>query len=238
MSSRHLIFVVHTFPILSSVFVVASAVHSLLSPALSTIPFLFQQRHCNTLEDQARYIPIIIIMSAPTVDSSDSATASAAASAATDAATYDLTSRISPYLDLHMMFPLLEYIDSLISAGSIPYSSLDVAQARLELLKPTHMVDYAMDIYREVHGEDATIPAEMEEQKAGVFKELEELREGQMKLDELCRNEELRVSGYFAYKNIIVLTQVLFSARFILFITLYLTPISPSPYLPFPFITI
>jgi hypothetical protein len=52
-----------------------------------------------------------------------------------------------------------------------------------------------MDIYREVHGEEAKIPAEMEEQKAGVFKELEELREGQMKLDDLCRNEDLRVSS-------------------------------------------
>mmetsp|Transcript_7905 Transcript_7905/g.14299 ORF Transcript_7905/g.14299 Transcript_7905/m.14299 type:complete len:523 (-) Transcript_7905:123-1691(-) len=111
-----------------------------------------------------------------------------------DAATYDLTPLISPYLDLHMMFPLLEYIDSLISAGTISYSSLDVAQARLELLKPTHMVDYAMDIYREVHGVDASIPQEMEDQKAGVFQELEELREGQMKFDELCRSEETRAS--------------------------------------------
>ena len=111
-----------------------------------------------------------------------------------DAATYDLTNQISPYLDLHMMFPLLEYIDSLISSKSISYSSLDVAQARLELLKPTHMVDYAMDIYREVHGDDAPIPQEMEDQKAGVFKGMEQLREGQLKFDELCRNEELRVS--------------------------------------------
>ena len=112
-----------------------------------------------------------------------------------DAANYDLTSQISPYLDLHMMFPLLEYIDSLISSGAISYNSLDVAQARLELLKPTHMVDYAMDIYREVHGEEAPIPQEMEDQKAGVFKELEELREGQASFDDLCRNEELRVSS-------------------------------------------
>ena len=112
-----------------------------------------------------------------------------------DAANYDLTSQISPYLDLHMMFPLLEYIDSLISSGAISYNSLDVAQARLELLKPTHMVDYAMDIYREVHGEEAPIPQEMEDQKAGVFKELEELREGQASVDDLCRNEELRVSS-------------------------------------------
>lgn len=114
-----------------------------------------------------------------------------------DASTYDLTGLISPHLDLHMMFPLLEYIDSLISANAISYSSSDVAQARLSLLKPTHMVDYAMDIYREVHGEDAEIPREMEEQKNAVFKELEELREGAAKMDELFRNEELRVSADF-----------------------------------------
>lgn len=121
-------------------------------------------------------------------------TAPTASSSPADAATYDLTSLISPYLDLHMMFPLLEYIDSLISAKAISYSSSDVAQARLSLLKPTHMVDYAMDIYREVHGEEAEIPVEMEEQKREVFRELEELREGQVKMDELFRNEELRVS--------------------------------------------
>ena len=121
-------------------------------------------------------------------------TAPTEASSPADAATYDLTPLISPYLDLHMMFPLLEYIDSLISAKAISYSSSDVAQARLSLLKPTHMVDYAMDIYREVHGEEAEIPVEMEEQKREVFRELEELREGQIKMDELFRNEELRVS--------------------------------------------
>jgi hypothetical protein len=115
--------------------------------------------------------------------------------ASSDAATYDLTSKISPYLDLHMMFPLLEYIDSLISSGAISYNSIDVAQARLELLKPTHMVDYAMDIYREVHGMEADIPQEMEDQKVEVLKKMEELRDAQIKLDELCRNEELRVSA-------------------------------------------
>jgi len=121
-------------------------------------------------------------------------TAPTEASSPADAATYDLTPLISPYLDLHMMFPLLEYIDSLISAKAISYSSSDVAQARLSLLKPTHMVDYAMDIYREVHGEEAEIPVEMEEQKREVFRELEELREGQIKMDELFRNEELRAN--------------------------------------------
>jgi translation initiation factor 3 subunit E len=112
----------------------------------------------------------------------------------TDAASWDLTPRVSPYLDLHMMFPLLEYVDSLISSELIPYSHQDVAAARLKLLRPTHMVDYAMDIYRELHGAEAEIPAEMEEQKAKVFETLEELRTGRDTFDELANNEAERVS--------------------------------------------
>ena len=111
------------------------------------------------------------------------------------AASWDLTSLISPYLDLHMMFPLLEYVDSLISSGTIPYSTSDVAAARLSLLRPTHMVDYAMDIYRELHGDDAQIPVEMEEQKKQVYEKLEKLKAeaGCKAFEDLCQNEELRV---------------------------------------------
>ena len=109
------------------------------------------------------------------------------------AASWDLTSQISPHLDLHMMFPLLEYVDSLITAGLVPYTHGDVAASRLALLRPTHMVDYAMDIYRELHGADAEIPKEMETQKEEVFKNLESLRDGCVKFDELCRDEAEKV---------------------------------------------
>jgi translation initiation factor 3 subunit E len=112
------------------------------------------------------------------------------------AASWDLTSQISPHLDLHMMFPLLEYVDSLITAGLVPYTHGDVAASRLALLRPTHMVDYAMDIYRELHGADAEIPKEMETQKEEVFKNLESLRDGCVKFDELCRDEAEKVSQH------------------------------------------
>jgi translation initiation factor 3 subunit E len=106
---------------------------------------------------------------------------------------WDLTSKISPYLDRHMMFPLLEYLDGLISAGTISYSSKDVAAARLALLRPTHMADYAIDMYKSVHGENAEIPKEMEDQKADVFKQLEELEKGCKPLADICSNEEEKV---------------------------------------------
>jgi len=103
---------------------------------------------------------------------------------------WDLTSKNSVYLDRHMMFPLLEYLDGLIEADKISYSSKDVAAARLSLLRPTHMVDYAVDTYKSVHGESAEIPQEMEEQKTGVFKQLEDLESGCKPLTDICANGE------------------------------------------------
>ena len=92
-----------------------------------------------------------------------------------------------------MMFPLLEYLDGLIDAKTINYSSKDVAAARLALLRPTHMVDYAIDTYKIVNGETAQIPPEMEEQKSEVFKQLEEVEKGCKPLADLCSNEEEKV---------------------------------------------
>jgi hypothetical protein len=114
---------------------------------------------------------------------------------------YDLTSHISPYLDRHMVFPLLEYLDTLIGKDSIGYNTKDVAAARLSLLRPTHMVDYAMDIYKSVHGEKAEVPKEMQEQKDGVYKELERLRKGCEVLENLCKDGEERVSSRFIVRE-------------------------------------
>lgn len=121
---------------------------------------------------------------------------------------WDLTSRVSPYLDRHMMFPLLEYVDSLINAGTVSYAPKDVATVRLSLLRPTHMVDYAIDIYKGVHGDDAPVPAEMGEQKTKVYERLEELRKGCDVFDKLSRNEEERAKLQAAGKwNVMALTE-------------------------------
>lgn len=48
---------------------------------------------------------------------------------------YDLTRIISKYLDLHMMFPLLDFVEV-----AEMYPADQVAQARLDLLDATNMV--------------------------------------------------------------------------------------------------
>lgn len=59
----------------------------------------------------------------------------AAAPVATTTSQYDLTRTISKYLDLHMMFPLLDFVEM-----SNIYPADQVAQARLDLLDATNMV--------------------------------------------------------------------------------------------------
>lgn len=104
---------------------------------------------------------------------------------------WDLTSKISPYLDRHMMFPLLEFLDGLIKEGTINYNSKDVAVARLALLKPTHMVDYAIDIHTSLEG--GAVPKEMEDKKAATLKTLEELEKGCKALHEFVANADEKV---------------------------------------------
>ena len=125
---------------------------------------------------------------------------------------WDLTSQVSPYLDPHMVFPLLEFLDTLISKGSISYDSKDVANARLSLLRPTRMVDYAMDIYKTIHGENADVPQEMKDQKDRVYEEMGRLRKGCEDLDKLCKDEEERVSSLESGQRACKVSSVLTSA--------------------------
>lgn len=55
------------------------------------------------------------------------------------ASKYDLTRTISKYLDLHMMFPLLDFVET-----TKIYPAEQVAQARVDLLDATNMVRYKM----------------------------------------------------------------------------------------------
>jgi translation initiation factor 3 subunit E len=113
----------------------------------------------------------------------DEAKLDASASAETTAS-WDLICKISPYLDLHMMFPLLEFVDNCYYSLTST-TSKEVAQARLALLRPTCMVDYAMDIYRELH-QCEDVPREMEDQKVQVYEKMETLRNGCQPLIDLC----------------------------------------------------
>ncbi|KAJ0614262.1 putative eukaryotic translation initiation factor 3 subunit E [Helianthus annuus] len=58
-------------------------------------------------------------------------------------AKYDLTPRIAPNLDRHLVFPLLEFTQE-----RELYPNDQILKAKIELLNNTNMVDYAMDIHK------------------------------------------------------------------------------------------
>ncbi|KAL2501778.1 eukaryotic translation initiation factor 3E [Forsythia ovata] len=87
------------------------------------------------------------------------------------AAKYDLTQRIAPQLDRHLVFPLLEFLQD---RGLYPEG--DILKAKIELLNHTNMVDYAMDIHKSLyHSED--VPHDMVERRAEVVARLKALEE-------------------------------------------------------------
>ena len=64
-------------------------------------------------------------------------------------ANYDLTPRIAPNLDRHLVFPLLEFLQE-----RQLYADEDILKAKIELLNNTNMVDYAMDIHKSLYHTD------------------------------------------------------------------------------------
>ena len=61
-------------------------------------------------------------------------------------ADYDLTPRIAPHLDRHLVFPLLEFLQE-----RQFYTEEQLLKAKIELLNNTNMVDYAMDIHKSLY---------------------------------------------------------------------------------------
>ncbi|KAG8975458.1 eukaryotic translation initiation factor 3 subunit E [Tulasnella sp. 427] len=62
------------------------------------------------------------------------------------AAQYDLTTKIIPYLDRHLVFPLLSFL----SEHEI-FPAEELIKAQYELATHTHMVDYIASLYQQIH---------------------------------------------------------------------------------------
>uniref|UniRef100_A0A199UAB6 PCI domain-containing protein n=1 Tax=Manihot esculenta TaxID=3983 RepID=A0A199UAB6_MANES len=110
-------------------------------------------------------------------------------------ATYDLTPRIAPNLDRHLVFPLLEFLQE-----RQLYPEEQIFKSKIELLSKTNMVDYAMDIHKSLyHTED--VPQDMIERRAEVVARLKALEEGAAPLVAFLQNvnavQELRADKQY-----------------------------------------
>lgn len=62
---------------------------------------------------------------------------------------HDLTWKVAPQLDRHLVFPLLEFLQE-----RQLYNDEEILKAKIELLSETNMVDYAMDIHKSLYHTD------------------------------------------------------------------------------------
>ena len=85
-------------------------------------------------------------------------------------AKYELSGRLSKFLDRHLVFPLLEFLQE---RGV--YDDADIMKAKIALLQRTNMVDFAMDIHKELTGGEE-VPPEMVARRNEVVARLRHLQ--------------------------------------------------------------
>mmetsp|Transcript_120539 Transcript_120539/g.300699 ORF Transcript_120539/g.300699 Transcript_120539/m.300699 type:complete len:459 (-) Transcript_120539:136-1512(-) len=89
-------------------------------------------------------------------------------------ARYDNTAKMTPFLDRHLIFPILNQV---LESGI--YKDVDVTRVQVQLLSETSMIDYAMDQYQLI-GEEP--PASLVERREEVLEQLTSCKEYLMDL--------------------------------------------------------
>ncbi|VDI27836.1 translation initiation factor 3 subunit E [Mytilus galloprovincialis] len=85
-------------------------------------------------------------------------------------AEWDLTSRMGQYLDRHLVFPLLEFL----SVKEL-YDEKQMLKGKLDLLSNTNMVDFAMDVHKNLYP-DKDVPQTLKDKRTDVVSQLKYLQ--------------------------------------------------------------
>ncbi|CAN1319477.1 Eukaryotic translation initiation factor 3 subunit E [Linum perenne] len=110
-------------------------------------------------------------------------------------ASYDLTARIAPNLDRHLVFPLLEFLQE-----RTLYPDEQILKSKIVLLNRTNMVDYAMDIHKSLYHTEE-VPQEMTDMRTEVVAKLKALEEAASQIVAFLQNpsavQELRADKQY-----------------------------------------
>jgi len=95
---------------------------------------------------------------------------------------FDLTKKMTPFLDRHLLFRMLHFLKELTL-----YKETDITRAEILLLEETNMIDFAVDKYGEL-GEEA--PDALVEKREQILEKLQSSREQEIRLLETLEDEE------------------------------------------------
>lgn len=97
-------------------------------------------------------------------------------------AQYDLTAKLAPFLDGHLIFPILAFLQE---TGM--YNKEDITRAEIELLSSTNMIDFALDKYGEL---DEEAPDELVSKRETVVENLTRTQEAVLPLLQILEDDE------------------------------------------------
>ncbi|KAI0160101.1 eukaryotic translation initiation factor 3 subunit [Xylariaceae sp. FL1272] len=105
-------------------------------------------------------------------------------------ADYDLTPKLLPYLDRHLIFPLLQHAADRLPEDADDDTLRPLTQAKYELLKTTNMIDFIGNLKAELDGLDQ-IPTEFEQKREQVLQRLQQFNDSTAKLTDLLGREDV-----------------------------------------------
>ena len=97
----------------------------------------------------------------------------------------DLLPKLIPYLDRHLIFPLLEFVSGLESE-----ESTEITKTKYELLKQTNMTDYVASLWQELHDSDE-VPSEFVKKREEVLQRLQLFSEETNQISELLSDDSV-----------------------------------------------
>jgi translation initiation factor 3 subunit E len=98
---------------------------------------------------------------------------------------YDLTQKLVPFLDRHLIYPLLQFLSQ-----EDMYPEKELTQSKYDLLKPTNMTDYTANLWKELHDSD-DVPAEFTQKREHVLATLQKLEEDSQKILSVLEDQEV-----------------------------------------------
>jgi len=112
---------------------------------------------------------------------------------AKELAQYDLSSRMMPFLDAHLVITLLNFVGE-----SGIYKPEDVSRGMLKVLSQTYMIDFAIDTYAALGDEP---PAELLDRRGEIVKDIETTRNKVWKLLQILEDND-KVKKIPGFKSI------------------------------------
>jgi len=102
-------------------------------------------------------------------------------------AEFDLTPKLTPYLDTHLVLPILNFLRS---DNVNIYEKKQVLENEYNLLRGSKMKDAQLDVYKLLNGASAAEPQEIAQEKTQIINQLKDLQEKCQPILKVISDEE------------------------------------------------